>query len=61
MLQSKEDTKNNEMGVEFIYPDIAPFKEKVKNMQQEMLDANPAIVDVYNHIQEVNKQVKEGK
>jgi hypothetical protein len=30
-------------------------------MQQEMLDANPAIVDVYNHIQEVNKQVKEGK
>ena len=49
------------MGVEFIYPDIAPFKEKVKNMQQEMLDANPAIVDVYNHIQEVNKQVKEGK
>ena len=60
-VEEAKNTAQNEMGVEFIYPDIAPFKEKVKNMQQEMLDANPAIVDVYNHIQEVNKQVKEGK
>ena len=49
------------MGVEFIYPDITPFKEKVKNMQQDMLESNPDIVDVYNHIQDINKQVKEAE
>jgi len=49
------------MGVEFIYPDITPFKEKVKNMQQDMIKKNPSIVDIYNHIQEVNKRVGEEK
>ena len=55
-----EEAKNiaqNEMGVEFIYPDITPFKEKVKNMQQDMIKKNPSIVDIYNHIQEVNKRL----
>lgn len=59
-----EEAKNiaqNEMGVEFIYPDITPFKEKVKNMQQDMIKKNPSIVDIYNHIQEVNKRVGEEK
>ena len=45
-----EEAKNiaqNEMGVEFIYPDITPFKEKVKNMQQDMIKKNPSIVDIY--------------
>ena len=59
-----EEAKNiaqNEMGAEFIYPDITPFKEKVKNMQQDMIKKNPSIVDIYNHIQEVNKRVGENK
>ena len=59
-----EEAKNiaqNEMGVEFIYPDITPFKEKVKNMQQDMIKKNPSIVDIYNHIQEVNNRVGEEK
>ena len=59
-----EEAKNiaqNEMGVEFIYPDITPFKEKVKNMQQDMIKKNPSIVDIYNHIQELNKRVVEEK
>ena len=59
-----EEAKNiahNEMGVEFIYPDITLFKDKVKNMQQDMIKENPSIVDIYNHIQEVNNRVKEEK
>ena len=59
-----EEAKNiahNEMGVEFIYPDITLFKDKVKNMQQDMIKENPSIVDIYNHIQDVNNRVKEEK
>ena len=47
--------------MEFIYPDITPFKDKVKNMQQDMIKENPSIVDIYNHIQDVNNRVKEEK
>lgn len=59
-----EEAKNiatNDMGVTFIYPDITLFKEKVKPLQQEMLNENPDIVDVYNHIQTVNERVKEAQ
>ena len=60
-VEDAKNTAKNDMGVEFIYPDITPFKEKVKNMQQDMLESNPDIVDVYNHIQDINKQVKEAE
>lgn len=60
ILLSK-NTAHNEMGVEFIYPDITLFKDKVKNMQQDMIQKNPSIVDIYNHIQEVNKRIGEEK
>ena len=49
------------MVVEFIFPEISPFKEIVKYMQQDMIKKNPSIVDIYNHIQEVNKRVGEEK
>ncbi|MDY2938446.1 MAG: TRAP transporter substrate-binding protein [Fusicatenibacter sp.] len=52
-----EEAKNiaiNEMGVEFIEVDIQAFKDKVSGVQQEMLDANPSILELYDHIQEVN-------
>ena len=60
-VENAKNTAKNDMGVEFIYPDITPFKEKVKNMQQDMLESNHDIVDVYNHIQDINKQVKEAE
>lgn len=56
-----KEIAENEMGVTFIYPDPTPFQESVKSMQQEMLEANPDIVDVYNHIQAVNSQTKEAE
>lgn len=58
-VEEAKSIAENDMGVEFIYPDISLFKEKVKDMQEEMLKDNPSIVDVYNHIQEVNERVKE--
>lgn len=49
----------DEMGVEFIEVDVAPFKEKVLPLHEEMLRNNPAIVDVYDYIQAINQHVKE--
>lgn len=43
-----------DMGVTFIDVDVELFKEKVADVQQEMLDANESIRDLYDHIQEVN-------
>ena len=60
-VEEAKNTAHNEMGVEFIYPDITLFKDKVKNMQQDMIKKNPSIVDIYNHIQEVNKRIGEEK
>lgn len=45
-----------DMGVEFIYPDVNVFKEKVSNVQQEMLESNPDIRDLYDHIQTFNEK-----
>lgn len=48
-----------DMGVEFIDVDVQVFKDAVSNVQQEMLDDNPDIQDIYDHIQEVNAQYEE--
>ena len=50
------------MGVTFIEPDLNEFKDKVKNVQKEMLEDNPNIRDLYDHIQKYNEQYAgEGK
>lgn len=56
-----EDAKNQaeQMGVQFLYPDIAPFKEKVIPLHQELITANPKLEPIYNRIQEINQEVKE--
>lgn len=43
-----------DMGVEFIDVDVQVFKDAVADVQQEMLDANPKISDIYDHIQTFN-------
>ena len=53
-VEQAKEIAQDDMGVEFIYPDINLFKDKVSNVQQEMLDANPDIQDLYDHIQMYN-------
>lgn len=60
-VEEAKKTAQEDMGVEFIYPDINLFKEKVSNVQQEMLDANPDIQDLYDHIQEYNEKYADTK
>ena len=55
-VEKAKEIAQDDMGVEFIYPDINLFKEKVSNVQQEMLDANPNIQDLYDHIQTYNEK-----
>lgn len=55
-VEKAKESAQDDMGVEFIYPDINLFKDKVSNVQQEMLDANPDIQDLYDHIQMYNEK-----
>ena len=55
-VEQAKEIAQDDMGVEFIYPDINLFKDKVSNVQQEMLDANPDIQDLYDHIQMYNEK-----
>lgn len=40
-----------ETGVAFSYPDIAPFKEKMLPLHQEVIEENPKLAPVYQAIQ----------
>ena len=48
------------MGVNFYDPDQSLFREKVLPLHEQMLEKNPAIRDIYDHIQIFNEQYKEG-
>ena len=49
---------SSRVGVEFIDVDVAQFREKVADVQNQMLEDNPKIVDIYHHVQEVNAKAK---
>ena len=59
-IKEAKEIAENDMGVEFIDVDINLFREKVLPLHEEMLQKNPVIQDLYDHIQEINKQVGEG-
>lgn len=46
-----------EMGVQFIYPDIDLFKSKVTGLQQEILKDNKKLQPIYDEIQKINQEV----
>ncbi len=48
-------------GVEFITVDIEPFREKELSVQEDMIERNPGIEEMYEHIQEVNKKYDSAK
>lgn len=60
-VDEAKDIAQNQMSVEFIDVDVDAFKQKVLPLHEQMLKENPKIVDVYNHIQEINEKAKEGK
>ena len=53
-MEEAKRIAQEEMGVEFIDVDVQVFKDVVADVQQQMLDANPNIQELYDHIQEIN-------
>lgn len=46
-----------EMGVQFIYPDVSLFKAKVVDLQKEILAENTKLEPIYDEIQKVNNEI----
>ena len=46
----------NEQKVQFIYPDLAPFKEACMPLHESVLAKNKAIQPIYDKIQEYNEK-----
>lgn len=60
-VEEAKNTAMKEMGVTFLEVDLEPFRERVMPMQQEMLEENPAIVELYQYIQEKKEKKGQGK
>ena len=62
-IEEAKKIATDDMGVEFIDVDINAFKQKVLPLHEKMLNENPKIRDLYEHIQEANEAAagKEGK
>ena len=55
-VEEAKKIAQDEMGVEFIEVDTELFREKVLTLQQEMLEENPNIRELYDHIQTFNEK-----
>lgn len=60
-VEEAKEIAENDMGVEFIDVDVQVWKDAVADVQQEMLDANPNIQDLYDHIQIINAEYEEAE
>lgn len=55
-IAEAKEIASKDMGVEFIDVDVQLFKDKVANVQEDMLAENESIRELYDHIQEVNEK-----
>ncbi len=53
-VEAAKDRALNEQGVEFLYPDTAPFQEAVAPLHDSVLEENPDLQPIYDKIQEYN-------
>jgi len=53
-VENAKEKAQNEQGVVFNYPDTAPFQEACAPLHESVLAGNPALVPVYEAIQEYN-------
>ncbi|MBQ7801983.1 MAG: TRAP transporter substrate-binding protein [Oscillospiraceae bacterium] len=55
-VEEAKEQALNEQGVNFLYPDTAPFQEAVMPLHEEILAASPELQPIYDMIQEYNAQ-----
>ena len=50
-----------EMNVQFFYPNVLAFQEKVLPLHEEVLKSNPKLEPIYNKIQDMGKNLIGGE
>ncbi|MCI5650237.1 MAG: TRAP transporter substrate-binding protein [Fusicatenibacter sp.] len=60
-VEAAKDKAQNEQGVEFLYPDTAPFQEAVMPLHESVLSENPELQPIYDLIQEYNAMYPSGE
>lgn len=53
-VEAAKEKAQNEQGVQFIYPDTAPFQEAVMPLHESVLESSPELQPIYDLIQEYN-------
>ena len=53
-VEVAKEKAQNEQGVQFIYPDTAPFQEAVMPLHESVLESSPELQPIYDLIQEYN-------
>ncbi len=48
-----------QMGVTFIDVDVSMFRDEVKDLQEDMVQKNPRIAEIYERAQEANRNVQQ--
>ncbi len=55
-VEEAKQTAAERQGVQFLYPDTAPFQQACMPLHQQMLDAYPSLAPVYDAIQRHNAE-----
>lgn len=55
-VAAAKDKAENQQGVQFLYPDTAPFQQAVAPLHDSVLAANPDLQPIYDRIQQYNAQ-----
>ena len=55
-IESAKERAQNQQGVQFNYPDTAPFQEACAPLHESMLASNPDLIPIYEAIQAYNAQ-----
>ena len=55
-VEEAKDRAQNDMGVQFLYPDTAPFREAVLPLHEIVLTQNPGLQEIYEKIQQYNEE-----
>ncbi|MEE1016040.1 MAG: TRAP transporter substrate-binding protein, partial [Lachnospiraceae bacterium] len=53
-VEAAKEKAQNDQGVEFIYPDTAPFQEACAPLHEEVINGNETLEAIYAKIQEYN-------
>ena len=57
-VEAAKDRAQNEQGVQFIYPDTAPFQEACAPLHEEVISGNETLQEIYDKIQQYNEQYR---